>query len=63
MKFVKTEIINLKSSSEYNEKWVQEIILNDPSILGLGDVIVKDSERIQPSGGAIRHSIARPRIQ
>ncbi|MEJ5352724.1 MAG: hypothetical protein WHS65_14165 [Melioribacteraceae bacterium] len=53
MKFVKTEVINLKSSTEYNEKWVQQRIIEDPSILGLGDVIVKDSERIQPSGGRL----------
>ncbi len=53
MKFVKTEVINLKSSIDYNEKWVQQRIIEDPSILGLGDVIVKDSERIQPSGGRL----------
>lgn len=53
MKFVKTELVNLKSNPEYNEKWVQQRIIDDPSILGLGEVIVKDAERIQPSGGRL----------
>lgn len=52
MKYAKTEVINLKNS-EYNEKWVQQKIIDDPSILGLGDIIVKASERIQTSGGRL----------
>lgn len=60
MKFVKTEVINLKSSTDYNEKWVQQRIIEDPSILGLGDVIVKDSERIQPSGGRLNILLQDP---
>ena len=51
--FVKPEIISLKNNSELNEKWVQEIIANDPSILGLGDLILKDKERIQPNAGRL----------
>lgn len=53
MKFVKTELINMKLSPEFNEKWVQLRIVDDPSILGLGDIIVKDVEKIQPSGGRL----------
>ena len=36
----------LKSHSELSEKWVQERIAEDPVFLGLGDVILKDKERI-----------------
>lgn len=38
--YVKTEVFNLKDHPKYNEKWVQEKITEDPSILGLGDLIV-----------------------
>lgn len=51
--YVKPEQINLKTSTEFNEKWVQEIIANDPSILGLGDLVLKDKERIQPRAGRL----------
>lgn len=43
----------LKTHPEFNEKWVQEIIANDPSILGLGDLILKDKERMQPKAGRL----------
>jgi hypothetical protein len=51
--YIKPELIALKGNPELNEKWVQKIIADDPSILGLGDVILKESERIQPSGGRL----------
>ena len=53
MRYVKTEVISLKNSPEYNEKWVQEKIIQGPSILGLGNVVVTASERIQLSGGRL----------
>jgi len=53
MGYIKHEVINLKSHPEYNEKWVQKIISEDPSILELGDLEIKDSERTQPSGGRL----------
>jgi hypothetical protein len=42
---MKLETINLRASGE---KWVQQQIADDPSLLGLGDLILKDKERIQP---------------
>jgi hypothetical protein len=36
-----------------SEKWIQDRIAEDPTILGLGDLILKDSERIQPRGGRL----------
>jgi hypothetical protein len=53
MEYVKFERINIREQSELNEKWVQERIAEDPSILGLGDVILKDKERIQPKAGRL----------
>ena len=43
----------MKNNPNYNEKWVQDRIAEDPSILGLGDVILKDKERRQPKGGRL----------
>ncbi len=53
MKFVKPERIWLRDHPELNEKWVQERIADDPSILGLGDLVLKDKERIQPRAGRL----------
>jgi len=52
-KYIKPEKVTLKNHPELNEKWVQKIIGEDPSILGLGDVILKDRERIQPRAGRL----------
>lgn len=53
MDYVKFEKINLKTHPEFTEKWVQERIAADPQILGLGDIILKDKERIQPRAGRL----------
>ena len=52
-KYVKAEFISLKNHPEINEKWVQQKIADDPSILGLGELDLKDIERPQPSGGRL----------
>lgn len=51
--YIKLEEISLKNSSECNEKWVQEVIANNPNILGLGNLQLKDKERIQPNAGRL----------
>ncbi len=51
--FIKLEKINLKTTVELNEKWIQQRLIEDPSLLGLGDVFIKDTERIQPTGGRL----------
>ena len=53
MKYVKPEKILLKQRPELGEAWVQEHIAEDPSILGLGDLILKDRERRQPRAGRL----------
>ena len=52
-KYLKPERIPLKNHPEFNEKWVQNLIADDPSILGLGDLILRDLERIQPRAGRL----------
>src|SRR5687767_5273622 len=49
--YVKPEKLWLKEHSTLTERWVQQIIADDPSILGLGDLVLKDKERIQPRAG------------
>jgi predicted transport protein len=53
MEYVKLEKISLKGNSEFNERWVQQRIADDPSILGLGDLVLKDKERLQPKAGRL----------
>ena len=53
LKYVKPERIPLLNHPELREKWVQEKIAGDPSILGLGQLILKDKERIQPRAGRL----------
>lgn len=51
--YVKPERLWLKDHAEYREKWVQRLIANDPSIVGLGDLVLRDQERIQPRAGRL----------
>lgn len=53
LEYVDFEKVNLKNHPELNEKWVQGRIANNPKILGLGDVILKDKERRQPRAGRL----------
>src|SRR3984893_6832351 len=47
------EPFSLKNQPEFNEKWVQDLIANDPSILGLGDLVLRDRERVHPRAGRL----------
>ncbi|PDZ94277.1 hypothetical protein CON36_34650 [Bacillus cereus] len=51
--YTKLKHINLKTHPEVNERWVQNRIAEDPEILGLGDLTLKDMERRQPTGGRL----------
>ncbi len=53
MEFAKFEKVSIKGHPELNEAWVQERIAEDPTMLGLGDVVLKDKERIQPKAGRL----------
>jgi hypothetical protein len=53
LKYSKAETIRLQEHPDFNEKWLQERIEEDPSLLGLGDVVVFERERRQASGGRI----------
>lgn len=51
--YVKAERLWLKAHPELNEKWVQGLIADDPSILGLGDLVLRAQERIHPRAGRL----------
>jgi len=53
LKYVKPERIWLKERSEFDERWLQDRIGEDPALLGLGDLVLKDRERIQPRAGRL----------
>ena len=53
MKHIPIETVTLKNSPEINEAWIQNVISKDPTILGLGDVILRDKERQQPKAGRL----------
>jgi hypothetical protein len=53
LNYQKLTLLNLKTHATLNEKWVQDRIGDDPKILGLGDVILKDRERNQPRAGRL----------
>ena len=43
------KFISLKNHPTLNEKWLQERLIENPSLLGLGnDLEVRDSERLNP---------------
>ncbi|MEQ1905522.1 MAG: hypothetical protein ABL888_15140 [Pirellulaceae bacterium] len=48
------ERISLKNDSAYGEKWVQDLIANNPKILGIGDdLVLRSSEKSQPRAGRL----------
>ncbi len=53
MDYKPAKIVSLKNHPTLNERWLQERIIEDPSILGLGNLEVRESERIQPTGGRL----------
>jgi hypothetical protein len=51
--YEKAEVISLVKNPEFNEAWVEEIIQNDPGLLDLGELELRDRQRIQPDGRRI----------
>lgn len=51
--YLKPERLSLKGHPYLNEKWVQDLVAEDPSILGLGDLVLRDKERRQPRAGRL----------
>jgi hypothetical protein len=52
--------LSLKTHPVYNEKWLHAILVDDPGLLGLGDLVVKDVERRQPRAGRLDLLLSDP---
>ena len=49
----KAEKFLLKDHDDFDEQWLRKVIEEDPSIIGLGDLELKEAERIQPKAGRL----------
>jgi hypothetical protein len=50
LQYSKADKIILKNTPEFNEAWLRDIIADDPAILGLGDLSMRQIERPQAYG-------------
>jgi hypothetical protein len=53
LQYAKATKIWLKDHPEFDEAWLRNVIAADPSILGLGDLVLKETERMQPKAGRL----------
>lgn len=53
LQYVKSAKVWLKGHPQYHEAWLRDVIAADPTILGLGDIVLKDKERMQPKAGRL----------
>lgn len=53
IEYAKPTRLWIANHAELDERWVQARIAEDPSLLGLGDLVLKDKERIQPHAGRL----------
>ena len=60
LNYAKHEPISLKSHPEFNEKWLQDRIADDPTILGLGEIVLLDRERPQERAGRLDLLLTSP---
>ena len=51
--YFEPDIVSLKKAADLDEKWLQERIAENPKILGLGDLALRDKERPQPGAGRL----------
>lgn len=50
---MRSERVLLRSHPDFSETWVQKLVADDPSIIGLGELVLRDRERIQPRAGRL----------
>jgi hypothetical protein len=53
LRYIKAQPIRLKGNSEFNERWLQSRIAEDPGILGLGELDLVGRERRQDTNGRL----------
>jgi hypothetical protein len=62
-KIFQPEKISLQNNPAITEAMIQQKIAEDPSILGLGDLVLKDKERVQPRAGRLDLLLQDPDTQ
>ena len=50
--YIKAARIKLKADPDFNEKWVENLISDDPSIVGLGALELVDKKNSTKCGSA-----------
>ena len=60
LNYAKHQPISLKDHPDFNEKWLQDRIADDPTILGLGEAILLDRERHQEGTGRLDLLLTNP---
>jgi hypothetical protein len=60
MDIIKLNQRMVKDIPNINEKFIQEYIANDPKVLGLGELILRDKERNQPHAGRLDLLLQHP---
>ena len=58
--YIQHQSVSLKNHPEFNEKWLQDRIAEDPTILGLGEVVLIDRERPQERAGRLDLLLSSP---
>ena len=51
--YVEAKVLSLRTHPDFNEKWVQQKLAENPALLGLGSLVVKDIERRQAGAGRL----------
>ena len=58
--YQRAKTVSLKGHPDFSEKWLQERIVADTGLLGLGELVVKDVERRQPRAGRLDLLLSDP---
>lgn len=53
MRHIKLQKISLKNHPTITEQWLQNVISKDPTLIGLGELVVRDRERRQTGAGRL----------
>lgn len=63
IQYVRGNRVWLKDHPEFDEAWLRDLIANDPTILGLGDLVLKETERMQPKAGRLDILLQDPDVK
>ena len=50
---IQLKTLSLKNHADYDERWLQDAIEKNPEVLGMGELIVKDRERVHSGAGRL----------